>query len=137
MKVGVHKKAAARTSADRPSLLVADKNGEIYDDPRYLAGGMAGGDFVPLQPDDLVPLPEGSKFFFIPKGRPVGFNKKAALPLLTGPMLWRRSFPRDIPGRTSLLMRNFSLTRFCRSGLTPQSPGTKAAFMPPRSGLPG
>jgi pyruvate-formate lyase-activating enzyme len=84
MKAGVHKKAAARTSADRPSLLVADKKGEIYDDPRYFAGGMAGGDFVPLQPDDLVPLPEGSKFFFIPKGRPIGFNKKGSVAVIDG-----------------------------------------------------
>jgi hypothetical protein len=67
-----------RTSCeeDRPVLLVADRNGEIYDEPLYRAGGMTGGDFVPLTSDDLIPLPEGSKFYFIPKGRPIGFDKK-------------------------------------------------------------
>ena len=60
---------------DYPVLLIADGSGEIYDDPRYIAGGMSGADFQPLAPDDLIPLPEGSKFFFIPKGRPIGFNK--------------------------------------------------------------
>ncbi len=60
---------------DRPVLLVVDKTGTIYDDRRYQAAGMSGGDYIPLSPDDLVPLPDGSKFFFIPKGRPIGFNK--------------------------------------------------------------
>jgi len=66
----------------RPVLLVSNGKGEISDDPRYLAGGMSGGDFLPLQPDDLIPLPEGSKLFFIPKGRPVGFNKKGGAVVL-------------------------------------------------------
>ncbi len=69
---------------DHPVLLVADKNGEIYDNPRYAAGGMSGGDFVPLTPDDLIPLPEGSKFFFIPKGRPIGFTKKGGAVVVDG-----------------------------------------------------
>jgi pyruvate-formate lyase-activating enzyme len=45
---------------------------------------MSGGDFVPLKPDDLVPLPEGSKFYFIPKGRPIGFNKKGGPVVVEG-----------------------------------------------------
>jgi pyruvate-formate lyase-activating enzyme len=61
---------------DRPVLLVADRNGEIYDEPLYRAAGMTGGDFVQLTPDDLIPLPESSRFYFIPKGRPIGFDKK-------------------------------------------------------------
>lgn len=71
------KYSSKRAAQDElPVLLVADEHGEIYDDPRYIAAAMTGGDFVPLKPGDLIPLPEGSKFFFIPKGRPVGFNKK-------------------------------------------------------------
>jgi pyruvate-formate lyase-activating enzyme len=69
-------KARTKSIDDDPVLLVADEKGEIYDDPRYIAAGMTGGDFVPLTPEDLVPLPEGSKFFFIPKGRPIGFSSK-------------------------------------------------------------
>jgi len=69
----------SKSREEYPVLLVSDGDGEIYDDPRYIAGGMTGGDFVSLKPDDLVPLPEGSKFFFIPKGRPVGFNKKGGV----------------------------------------------------------
>ncbi len=67
-----------------PVLLVADEKGEIYDDPRYVAAGMTGGDFVPLRPEDLVPLPRGSKFFFIPKGRPIGLTKKGGVVVVEG-----------------------------------------------------
>src|SRR5512142_3149705 len=69
---------------DYPVLLVADKSGDIYDDPRYVAGGMSGGDFLPLSADDIIPLPEGSKFFFVPKGRPVGFNRKGGAVVVDG-----------------------------------------------------
>lgn len=67
-----------------PVLLVADKKGDIYDYPRYVAGAMAGGDFLPLSPEDLIPLPEGSKFFYISKGRPIGFNKKGGVAVVDG-----------------------------------------------------
>ncbi len=78
------KKIKQKSVEDRPVLLVADQEGEIYDEPRYIAGGMTGGDFLPLSPDDLIPLPEGSKFFFIPKGRPIGFNKKGGAVVVEG-----------------------------------------------------
>ena len=74
----------AKSHDDYPVLLVADAAGEIYDDPRYGAAGMTGGDFVPLTPEDVVPLPEGSKFYFIPKGRPIGFNKKGGVAVVDG-----------------------------------------------------
>ena len=84
MKSKVERKKNVRAEEDYPVLLVADKKGEIYDDPRYIAGGMSGGDFMPLRPEDLIPLPEGSKFFYIPKGRPVGFNKKGGAVVVDG-----------------------------------------------------
>ncbi len=62
MKAIVTKKGISRSGIDAPALLIADKSGEIYDDPRYIAGGMSGGDFVRLKAADLIPLPEGSRF---------------------------------------------------------------------------
>jgi pyruvate-formate lyase-activating enzyme len=83
-KTETRKKIKLKSSEDWPVLLIADLDGEIYDDPRYIAGGMSGGDFLPLSADDLIPLPEGSKFFFIPKGRPIGFNKKGGAVVVDG-----------------------------------------------------
>jgi pyruvate-formate lyase-activating enzyme len=78
------KTSAENKKLDYPVLVIADESGEIYDDPRYVAGGMSGGDFLPLSPEDLIPLPEGSKFFFIPKGRPIGFDKKGGAAVVEG-----------------------------------------------------
>jgi pyruvate-formate lyase-activating enzyme len=80
--MGIRKTTASQK--DHPVLLVANEKGDIYDDSRYVAGGMSGGDFVPLKPSDLVPLPEGSKFFYLPKGLPVGFNKQGNAVVIEG-----------------------------------------------------
>ncbi len=84
LKATGKKKGISRTRTDVPALLIAGKNGEIYDDPRYLAAGMAGGDVVPLKAADLVPLPEGSRFYYISKGMPVGFTKRGSPIVLNG-----------------------------------------------------
>lgn len=80
----MNKRTASRATSDRPVLLVADKNGEIFDDPRYRASGMSGGEFAPLKAADLIPLPAGSQFFFIDKGLPVGFSKEGRAVVLDG-----------------------------------------------------
>ncbi len=84
MKATAKKKGIPGSRTDVPVVLVADKNGDIYDDARYIAGGMAGGDFVPLKASDLVPLPEGSRFYYISKGLPVGFTKQGSPVVLDG-----------------------------------------------------
>jgi pyruvate-formate lyase-activating enzyme len=80
------KKSGTRSfsDGDRPVLLLADRDGTIYDDPRYTAGAMSGGDIVSLPSSELIPLPEGSKLFYIPKGRPVGFTDSGAATVVEG-----------------------------------------------------
>jgi len=73
-----------KTRKELPVLLVADKDGEIYDDPRYIAGGMSGGDFLPIKPSDLIPLPDGSRFYYISKGLPVGFANEGIPVVIDG-----------------------------------------------------
>ncbi len=45
---------------------------------------MSGGDFVRLKAADLIPLPEGSRFYYISKGLPVGFTKSGSPIVLDG-----------------------------------------------------
>lgn len=78
------KKKSSSAKSDKPLLLVANTAGEIYDEPRYAAGGMAGGEFVPLKASDLIPLPEGSRFYYISKGLPVGFAKDGSATVIDG-----------------------------------------------------
>ncbi len=49
-----------------PYMLYADKNGRIYDHPYFRMVGFSGANPAILKDEDLIPMPEFSKLFFIP-----------------------------------------------------------------------
>jgi pyruvate-formate lyase-activating enzyme len=57
-----------------PFLLFADHEGRIYDHPRLRMAGFSGPSPWPLEKEDLIPLPEFSKIFFLPGCRPIGVD---------------------------------------------------------------
>ena len=57
-----------------PTLLVADKNQEIYDLPGFLACGQVGGRVQVLSLENLILLPPGSNLFFLPDRYPIAFS---------------------------------------------------------------
>lgn len=57
-----------------PSMLYADAEGIIYDHPYYRMAGFSGRGPAAIQNDDLLPLPEFSKLFFVPRCPPVGVD---------------------------------------------------------------
>ncbi len=59
-----------------PQLLIAGKNGKIYNHPRLAATGMKGGCFSRLKSTDLVPLPRNSELFLLPARAPVGYDRQ-------------------------------------------------------------
>lgn len=59
----------------KPKLLLANSKGEIFDHPEYEALGMERDCPILISPEDLIPLPKGSKLFFIPDATPLGLNK--------------------------------------------------------------
>ncbi|SFM93395.1 radical SAM protein [Thermodesulforhabdus norvegica] len=62
------------TVSDRPSLLFADRNGQIYDFPYLEMVGSHAGRWRRLRPGDWIPLPEGSELFVLPDRYPAGFD---------------------------------------------------------------
>ena len=64
-----------------PRPLVADASGEIVDLPGLRAAARAGDEVFPLEPADLVPLPEASELLFLPARTPWAFDgeKRTAL----------------------------------------------------------
>lgn len=58
----------------RPKLLVADKDGNIYDHPELLMLCRRGNDMAQPRPDELMPLPEGSDIFMLPGRRALGLD---------------------------------------------------------------
>src|SRR6056297_1006816 len=62
------------SSKIHPYLVYADKKGNIYDHPELLMLSRKKGEFQPPRPDELIPLPEGSDVFFLPKRNALGFD---------------------------------------------------------------
>ena len=64
-----------------PRLVVANKDGEIFDCPEFAMLGTAGS--TPEFPEHFIPLPEGSSLFTLPGRIPIGFdeNRKKAIEL--------------------------------------------------------
>ena len=57
-----------------PFMLYADSDGNVYEHPYYRMAGASGGNHQILQEDDLMPMPEFSKLFFIPECPPIGLD---------------------------------------------------------------
>ncbi len=60
--------------------LVCDRSGRIVDRPDLALAGQVGTRWVPVPEDDLVPIPEGTKVFFLPGSRAVGWDEAAGRP---------------------------------------------------------
>ncbi len=56
-------------------MVYADEHGEIFDLPDLRMAGRSGRLFHPVDPKDLIPLPEGSELFVLPGTMPVGWDQ--------------------------------------------------------------
>ncbi|HEV8662837.1 MAG TPA: radical SAM protein [Candidatus Methylomirabilis sp.] len=54
--------------------LFADPKGKIYDHPSLEAAGASGTDPSRIPAEDLLPVPEGTRFFHLPGSRPIAFD---------------------------------------------------------------
>jgi pyruvate-formate lyase-activating enzyme len=57
-----------------PYMLYADSKGRIYDHPYFRMAALAGSMHAGLGEEDLVPMPEFSKLFYIPECPPIGLD---------------------------------------------------------------
>ncbi len=57
-----------------PYMLYADSGGKVYDHPYYRMAGFSGRSQEAIREDDLIPMPEFSKLFFIPDCPPIGID---------------------------------------------------------------
>lgn len=68
--------------AGTPSLVFADKSGNITDFAALAMAGMSNGRYAAPKPEELIPLPEGSELFLLPDRLPVGTDPQTGEPLL-------------------------------------------------------
>ncbi|MDL2266945.1 radical SAM protein, partial [Desulfovibrio sp. OttesenSCG-928-G15] len=62
------------SSSIRPVLVVADANGNIYDEPDLLMVCRKGKDFALPRPEELMPLPAESELFLLPGRNALGLD---------------------------------------------------------------
>ena len=62
------------SSSLRPALVMADKDGNIYDHPDLLMVCRQGKTFALPRPTELIPLPDESELFLLPGRSAVGLN---------------------------------------------------------------
>ncbi len=65
-----------------PSLLFANRQGEIIDYDGLLMAGASGKNFYCPEPNTLIPLPEGSELFVLPARLPIGIDPTNQEPAL-------------------------------------------------------
>lgn len=65
-----------------PSLVYADEQGTICDLPDLGMAGMAHGQVITPELEDLIELPEGSELFLLPDRLPIGTDLQTGEPLL-------------------------------------------------------
>lgn len=98
-----------------PRPVVANAAGEIVDVPGLRAAARAGRDVFPIDPDELVPLPDSSRLMFLPGRTPLAFTKAVDSPeALDGALAVAAFLP---PGWTS-----FSLSAYRRETDAPLLP---------------
>ncbi len=68
--------------AGQPSLVFADKEGNITDFPDLHAAGMSAGNVILPAKEDYISLPDGSELFVLPGRFPVGCDQKTGEALL-------------------------------------------------------
>jgi len=64
----------SETLRNLPSMLYADGNGRVYDHPYFRMGAMSGSDLAVPCEEDLIPISEFSRLFYIPDCPPVGLD---------------------------------------------------------------
>jgi pyruvate-formate lyase-activating enzyme len=109
---------------DIPRLVWADAGGNIYDEPDWLAAGRKGNEVVPLDPAEMIPLPEGSELYLLEGRTPLGYRKAGPG---WGPSLFRGGGDRDqkivaVAAFLSPAHTQYLLPAYRRSGEAPVLP---------------
>ena len=68
-------------TATRPALVFADADGNVLEAPEFGAAMRCGADLVPIDPADLVPLPEGSTLYALPGRTAVAITSRGLEPI--------------------------------------------------------
>ncbi|MFU8857457.1 MAG: radical SAM protein [Deferrisomatales bacterium] len=97
---------------DTARLLVCDRRGRIVERPGLGLAGQVGTRWVPVPEEDLAPVPEGTKVFFLPESRAVGWDAAS-------------DRPRVVPGAravAAMLQAGYTRTHLPAASYAPAGP---------------
>lgn len=104
--------------------VVADERGEVFEHPELLMAGMNGSVARAPRPEELIPLPAGSKLFTIPNTPPIGIDRKRRT------LSTVDSLPRAWGGGLIQAVSAFLTPAFTRTLLPAADYGRKAVTLP-------
>ena len=99
--------------------VVADESGEVFEHPELLLAGMNGLTARQPEPDELIPLPQGSRLFTIPDTPPIGFDRRS------GQLKTLRTLPKNWGGGKVQAVSAFMTPAFTRTLLPAAEYGQK------------
>lgn len=89
--------------------VVADQKGEVFEHPNLLMAGMNGTVVRRPRPEELIPLPEGSRLFTVPGTPPVGFDRRRQQPVTADRL------PASLGGGPAQAVSTFLVPAFTRT----------------------
>jgi len=104
--------------------VVADASGQVFEHPDLLLAGMNGLSARRPEPDELIPLPEGSRLFMIPATPPLGFDRR------NGRLVARDALPRAWGGGAMQAVSAFLTPGYTRTLLPAADYGRKGVTLP-------
>jgi len=104
--------------------VVADESGEVFEHPELLMAGMNGLTARRPLPDELIPLPEGSRLFTVPGTPPMAFDRRS------GQLVTRDRLPRGWGGGPMQAVSAFLTPAFTRTLLPAADYGRKGVTLP-------
>jgi molybdenum cofactor biosynthesis enzyme MoaA len=104
--------------------IVADEGGQVFEHPELSMAGMNGMTPRRPRPDELIPLPEGSRLFTIPDTPPVGLDR------LTGQAVTAQELPGRLGGGRIQAVSAFLTPGFTRTLLPAADYSRKSVQLP-------
>ena len=104
--------------------VVADSSGEVFEHPDLLMAGMNGMSVRAPHPDEVVPLPEGSRLFVVPDTPPVGLDRRRRNPITADRL------PVSLGGGRAQAVSAFLTPAFTRTLLPAADYGRKKVQLP-------
>jgi molybdenum cofactor biosynthesis enzyme MoaA len=89
--------------------VVADEQGEVFEHPDLLLAGMNGMTARAPRPDELIPLPEGSRLFTVPDTPPMGIDPQS------GKIVVRNRLPKSWGGGKAQAVSAFLTPAYTRT----------------------